>query len=403
MKQNPCPIPLPDFSRELLAWYDAGHRDLPWRENPTPYRVWISEIMLQQTRAEAVKPYFARFLSALPDVPSLAACPPDALNKLWEGLGYYSRAANLQKAAGILTRDYQGALPRDYRALLSLPGIGTYTAGAIAAIAYGLPEPAVDGNVLRVLARLTGDSRNILLPAVKRDYEDAIRAVIPTDRPGDYDQALIELGATLCGPNTAPDCSACPLRTHCAAHRSGRETELPVREKPKPKKHCRYTVLVITDGSHILLHRRDPAGLLAGLYEFPMANGWLDTEGAVREAQALGLVTDAIRHGNDGNHVFTHLVWEMQSYVVTIPAGALPADVPLALGFPHDDGASDAVSAPRTLGDEQPQAQPPIFPRRVLMPDPAGTYVFASPAGLADRYAIPSAHDAFQPFGATVG
>ena len=204
---------LGDIVEPLLAWYDAHARVLPWREHPAPYRVWVSEIMLQQTRVEAVKPYFERFMTALPTIRDLAEAPEDVILKLWEGLGYYNRVRNMQKAAQKLVAEYDGQMPADFDAILELPGVGSYTAGAIASIAFGLPYPAVDGNVLRVLSRIEKSYDDILKQSVKRRFEQEVKAVIPADRAGDFSQSLIELGAIVCVPNGAPRCGECPLAT----------------------------------------------------------------------------------------------------------------------------------------------------------------------------------------------
>ncbi len=365
------PIILPSFSRPLLAWYDACRRPLPWRLDPTPYRVWVSEIMLQQTRVEAVKPYFARFTAELPTVRDLAACNPERLNKLWEGLGYYSRVRNLQKAAKIVVETYGGELPRDPAALLKLPGIGSYTAGAIASFAFGIPAPAVDGNVLRVLARVTADERNILDPAVKKDYEVTVMAAIPADRPGDYNQALIEVGATVCGPNLPPDCAACPLANVCRAHQEGKTARIPYREKKKPRREEHKTVLVIRDGAHTLLHHRPEKGLLAGLYEFPMIDVSADESAVLAYVRSLGLEPLRLSPLPAAKHVFTHIEWHMTGYAITVADASCPANTPLALKrkTPNNPGATPSLEASAT-----------------------GDFVFADTVALSKTYAIPSAH-----------
>ncbi len=365
---------LVDFVQPLLLWYDTNKRDLPWRREPTPYRVWVSEIMLQQTRVEAVKPYFARFMQALPTVEALASCDPERLNKLWEGLGYYSRVRNMQKAAQVIVCDYGGVIPADYEALLALPGIGSYTAGAVASFAYGRPEPAVDGNVLRVLARVTADARNVLDPAVKRDYEAAVRAAIPQDRAGDYNQALIELGATVCGPNLAPDCAACPLATVCRARAEGKQEELPHREKKKARRVEEKTILLIRDGGHTLVHRRPPTGLLAGLYEFPSCEGHICESEVLARVRALGLEPLRMSPLCDAKHIFTHIEWRMKGWVITVADAALPANTPLA----QDPCEAEKTGAPSALG-----------------PRDGGAYIFADNTALKDTYAVPSAYGAY--------
>ena len=311
---------LPSLTAPLLAWYRAAGRPLPWREGRTPYHVWISEIMLQQTRIEAVIPYYHRFLAAFPTVAALAAADEERLLKLWEGLGYYSRARNLKRAAEVIVRDYGGELPRDPVALRRLPGIGDYTAGAIASIAYGIPVPAVDGNVLRVLARLTADSRDVLSPAFRREATAALAALYPT-APGDataMTEALMELGETVCIPNGAPHCDACPLRDLCRAREEGRTAELPFRAKRTARTVERRTVLLLTLRGRVGIFRRPPEGLLGGLWEFPSADGTLP-EAEVRELLAgWGLTPTAIRRGPDAKHIFTHREWHMTSYLIEL-------------------------------------------------------------------------------------
>ncbi len=363
-------IRLADFAHPLLAWYDAHRRDLPWRTRPSPYRVWVSEIMLQQTRVEAVKPYFARFIEALPTVEALASCDPERLNKLWEGLGYYSRVRNMQKAAVRIINEYGGEIPADYEALLGLPGIGSYTAGAIASFAYGLPAAAVDGNVLRVLARVTADERNILDPVVKRDYEAAVRAVIPQERAGDYNQALIEVGATVCGPNQPPICDACPLAPWCEARRKGKTESIPVRAGKKPRRVEEKTVLLIRDGAHTLVRRRPPEGLLAGLYEFPSLAGHATDAEVLAYVRSLGLEPLRMASLADAKHVFTHIEWQMHGRVITVADAALPVNTALAV---VQRDAEKHGTAPSLAAAED------------------GDFVFADIAALADVYAVPSA------------
>lgn len=315
------PAPLEQIAPPLLAWYRACGRKLPWRSDPTPYRVWVSEIMLQQTRVETVKPYFARFIEALPTVKDLAEAPEEQLLKLWEGLGYYSRVRNMQKAAQQVMRDYGGALPRDRDALLSLCGIGSYTAGAISAFAFGLPEPAVDGNVLRVVARLTAIDRNILEPSVKSEFESYVRAVIPTDAAGDFGQALIELGALVCLPGrTESSCGDCPLADLCRARAQGLTGILPVRYKMQTKKEENRTVLLICDqnGDRVLLQKRPDKGLLAGLWQYPNELGHLSPEQAAQTVREMGAEVLAAEPLPAAKHVFTHLIWHMIGYRVTV-------------------------------------------------------------------------------------
>ena len=296
----------------LLQWFAANRRDLPWRRDRVPYHVWVSEIMLQQTRVEAVKPYYARFLAALPDIPALAGCDPDTLMKLWEGLGYYSRVRNLQKAAREILERHGGEFPRSYDEIRALSGIGDYTAGAIASICFGCPEPAVDGNVLRVLTRLTGDSRCTDDQAVKRDIREQLRAVYRRcEDCGMLTQALMELGATVCVPNGAPHCESCPLRETCEARRTGTETEFPVRKTKKARRIEEYTVLILRCGDRIAVQKRPETGLLAGLWELPHLDGKLDAQGTLDRIADWGAGLCEMRSLRQKKHIFTHIEWHM--------------------------------------------------------------------------------------------
>ena len=253
-----------NISPALLNWFYANHRILPFRSDPTPYHVWLSEIMLQQTRVSAALPYYERFLAALPDIPALAACEEEKLHKLWEGLGYYSRVRNLQKAAKIVCEQYGGELPADYDALRALPGIGDYTAGAIASISFGLPVPAVDGNVLRVFSRLYNDDGLITDPKVKRAFTARVMEHQPPAAPGDYNQALMELGALVCVPNGAPLCEQCPLAHLCQARAAGTALSLPRKAAPKARRIEPVTLAVVRSPAGVLLQQRPEKGLLAG-------------------------------------------------------------------------------------------------------------------------------------------
>ncbi len=301
----------------LLAWYEQSKRDLPWRHTKDPYRIWISEIMLQQTRVEAVKPYYARFLEALPDVRALAEVPEERLMKLWEGLGYYSRARNLQRAAKTVVEQYGGEMPADEDALRSLCGIGAYTAGAIASIAFDIPAPAVDGNVLRVLSRVFGCYDDIALEATKQKWSRELRPYIPREA-GSFTQALIELGATVCVPNGEAKCGGCPLRPWCAAANNGLIDELPVRSAKKPRRVEEMTVLLIRDGSRTALRKRPAKGLLAGLYELPNLPGHIGEQELPEVIRSLGFEPLRIQPLEPAKHIFTHIEWHMIAYSVQI-------------------------------------------------------------------------------------
>lgn len=302
----------------LLQWYDGHARILPWRENPTPYRVWVSEIMLQQTRVEAVKPYFERFMKKLPELEDLAKAGEETLLKLWEGLGYYNRVRNMQKAALTVMEKYDGKIPADYEALLTLSGIGHYTAGAVASIAYGIPVPAVDGNVLRVIMRITADDSDIMKQSVKNTLEGKLLKIMPQNRAGDFNQALMELGATVCVPNGMAKCAECPLCHLCEAEKKEIVMELPKKTPKKPRKLENKTVLVIMDGNKAIIRKRPSKGLLAGLYEFPSLKGHAAAEEVLEYVKELGLSPIRIQRIGDSKHIFSHIEWNMIGYVVRV-------------------------------------------------------------------------------------
>ena len=306
------------IARPLLAWYDIGRRILPWREEPTPYHVWLSEIMLQQTRVEAVKPYYDRFLQELPDIASLAAVDEEKLLKLWEGLGYYNRARNLKKSAMQIVAEYGGEMPADYDKLIKLSGIGSYTAGAIASIAFGQAVPAVDGNVLRVLSRLRTDDRDILDAKVRKSIEEELNGIIPKDRPGDFNQALMELGATVCVPNGSPKCGECPWKELCQAKIQDRISEYPKKAPKKPRSVEKKTILVIQHGHMIALRKRPERGLLAGMYEFPSMEGHQREEQVLAYLRESGVVPLRIRKLEPAKHIFTHKEWHMTGYLIRV-------------------------------------------------------------------------------------
>lgn len=312
------PFDLTILIEPLLNWFKDHARVLPWRNEPTPYRVWVSEIMLQQTRVEAVKPYFDRFLKELPDVAALSDCPEEKLLKLWEGLGYYNRVRNMQIAAQTVMENYHGELPADYEALTKLKGIGHYTAGAIASIAFGIPVPAVDGNVLRVISRVTEDDADIMKASVRTAMEQDLLEIMPENRAGAFNQALMELGATVCLPNGAPLCEACPWKELCRAQKSGRWRELPVKSKAKARRIEEKTVLVIKAEDKVLLHKRANKGLLAGLYEFPNVEGHLKEEEVIIYLKKMGLSPIRLKKLEDSRHIFSHIEWHMTGYAVQI-------------------------------------------------------------------------------------
>lgn len=334
----------------LLAWYDKHKRRLPWREDPTPYHIWLSEIMLQQTRVEAVKGYYARFLKQLPSIEALARAEEDVLLKLWEGLGYYNRVRNLQKAALQIVEEHHGQMPENYEDILNLKGVGSYTAGAISSIAFGKPYPAVDGNVLRVLSRIRMDDRDIASSAVKASVEVELKDVIPLDRPGDFNQAMMEIGATVCLPNGEPKCEQCPLSQLCKAYQNQCMLDYPKKAPKKGRVIEEKTVLILLDEDKVALHKRPEKGLLAGLFEFPMLEGHQKKSAVLKYLKALGLETIRITPLREAKHIFSHKEWHMIGYQVRV----------------------DELS-------------------KVEVPD----WIFASPGMTQEKYPIPSAFSAY--------
>ena len=310
--------PLSQLPIPLLGWYQTHARDLPWRREVTPYRVWVSEIMLQQTRVAAVVGYFTRFLEAFPTVQALAEAPEDQLMKLWQGLGYYSRARNLQKAARQIVDQFGGAFPSTYQDLRSLAGVGEYTAAAIASIAFGQPVPAVDGNLLRVAARVMGDDTDITTTQGKRHFTQALQGVIPTDFPGKFNQAMMDLGAMVCLPNGAPLCEECPAQDFCVAQREGTAQTLPVRPAKKPRRVEEREVFLLFHQGKVALRRRPAKGLLAGLWEYP--NELAPAQDALA---AWGLAGEPAFAGT-GTHIFTHVEWRMTALRCALEEDTLP-------------------------------------------------------------------------------
>ena len=307
-------LPIP-----LLAWYQDNARDLPWRREVTAYRVWVSEIMLQQTRVAAVLGYFARFMEAFPTVADLAAAPEEQLMKLWQGLGYYSRARNLQKAAKQIMTEFDGVFPTEYKDLRRLAGVGEYTAAAIASIAYGQPLPAVDGNLLRVTARVLGDGTDITSGKGKKHFTELLQAVMPLEQPGRFNQAMMDLGATVCLPNGAPLCERCPARDFCVARAQDRTGSLPVRPEKKPRRIEARTVYFFTNQGRVALRQRPGKGLLAGLWEYPNT---LEAEGDPLPAWGFSGVEP--QFAGTGKHIFTHVEWHMTALRCELPEDALP-------------------------------------------------------------------------------
>lgn len=403
---------LDDFDLEplaepLLYWFTGHARVLPWREQPTPYRVWVSEIMLQQTRVEAVKPYFERFTTALPDVAALAVCPEDALLKLWEGLGYYNRVRNMQKAAVQVMEEYAGVIPADYESLLKLKGIGHYTAGAVASIAYGIPVPAVDGNVLRVITRVTADDTDIMKQSFRNKMEDALRVVMTGDSLGEmevfkglpgrkmlqskvrdgnlagaFNQALMELGATVCVPNGAPLCEECPWKGLCLAKAQGRIGELPVKKKAKARKIERRTVLIIRDGDKVAIRKRPDKGLLAGLYELPNIEGSLDGEEVLSLVKQMHFVPIRIKKLDEAKHIFSHIEWHMNGYAILVEEEGLAE-------------TTRGISANESFAGTQAEASGEVPAQTAEGNEPDAELVFVDAEDADARYAIPAAFAAY--------
>lgn len=299
----------------LLPWYAQNARQLPWRQDKEPYHIWLSEIMLQQTRVEAVKGYYQRFLQQLPDIAALAAASENQLLKLWEGLGYYTRVRNLQKAAQVIMTQYNGIFPQSYQDILALPGIGAYTAGAIASICFDQPTPAVDGNVLRVISRITEHFGNVLSPAVKKEITENLAAVYPKGAQAyTFNQSLMELGATVCLPNGAPKCDVCPMQQGCMAYRNESWDVLPQKEAKQKRRVEQKTVFVLQCGQHKAVEKRAATGLLAGLWQFPNVDGTLNVQQALDLASAWGVQPLTVEKVVPGKHIFTHVEWHMVCY-----------------------------------------------------------------------------------------
>ena len=374
----------------LLRWFHSEKRALPWREEPTPYRVWVSEIMLQQTRVEAVKPYFERFVAALPDVRALARADEDTLMKLWEGLGYYSRARHLQSAARLICSDHGGEIPARFDDLLALPGIGRYTAGAIASIAFGERRPAVDGNVLRVIMRLLACPADILKESTKRAVEEALITRLPEDA-GNFNQALMELGALICLPRGAAHCPSCPLERLCLAKEANLQAELPQKTPPKRRRTEKLTIFLLAKNGKIALEKRPAQGLLAGLWGFPAMEGHLKKKEAEEALQAIGLIPAKLHALPTAQHIFSHITWQMVGWRVELAE-------PLSEG-----GTSVPTSAPASSESTTPNA----LPKSLLLQEAASPYdiqkkkpllLWATAQEIADTYSVPAAYRSYFPY-----
>jgi A/G-specific adenine glycosylase len=312
-------IDIASFQNDLISWFKREQRELPWRKDRDPYKVWVSEIMLQQTRVDTVIPYFNRFLEWFPTLEDLAAAEEEKILKAWEGLGYYSRVRNLQSAVKEVQEKYNGIVPNNPEDISSLKGVGPYTAGAILSIAYGIPEPAVDGNVMRVLARILSIWEDIAKPATRKVFEQAVRRLISQTDPSSFNQALMELGALICTP-TSPSCLLCPVREHCRGFYEGTQNELPIKSKKTKQKQVQIAAFFLTDkDGKILIHKRPNQGLLANLWEFPNVEIDFALQNEKRQlsglsADTLGVEIESIKRMGQIQHVFSHLIWNIDAY-----------------------------------------------------------------------------------------
>ena len=374
----------------LLRWFHSEKRALPWREEPTPYRVWVSEIMLQQTRVEAVKPYFERFVAALPDVRALARADEDTLMKLWEGLGYYSRARHLQSAARLICSDHGGEIPARFDDLLALPGIGRYTAGAVASIAFGERHPAVDGNVLRVIMRLLVCPADILKESTKRAVEEALITRLP-ENAGDFNQALMELGALVCLPRGAARCPSCPLERLCLAKEANLQAELPQKTPPKRRRTEKLTIFLLSKNGKIALKKRPSQGLLAGLWAFPAMEGHLKKKEAEEALQAIGLIPAKLHALPAAQHIFSHITWQMVGWHVELAEAS------------SDEPSAATKSSPASTEAIKANAQDaPLRLHEATAPYDAQTktppLLWATAQEIADIYSVPAAYRSYFPY-----
>lgn len=340
------------INQPLLAWYQENKRNLPWRDEPSPYHVWVSEIMLQQTRVEAVKTYYYRFMNALPDIKSLANAKEDQLLKLWEGLGYYNRVRNMKKAAIMVEEEYGGRLPDSYEELQKLPGIGRYTAGAIASIAYARPVASVDGNLLRVAMRLAACDKDIARDSVKKEVEKVLTNAMDQEHPGEWNQALMDLGATICIPKGKPHCEICPLKRNCLAREKGLEEKFPVKNTRIKKTSKEYSVIVFRWRDRYAIEQRPEQGLLSSLWQFPMIEGKITPGQLDQILEYYGLDYEMVLLG-EAKHVFSHIVWKMNGFLVEIsPENELPDALKtfaFPLSFIQNSSAGEKVDFTRLL------------------------------------------------------
>lgn len=367
------------MTRDLLNWYDHSRRILPWREDPTPYHVWVSEIMLQQTRVETVIDYYQRFMVRFPDIQALAAAGEDDYLKAWEGLGYYSRVRNLHRAAEVIMNDYGGHMPDSSGELRKLPGIGPYTSAAIASIAFGEPVPAIDGNLLRIFARVSLYEENIKASAAAKAAGIFYQSLMPAHRSGDFNQALMDLGAMICRPGTQVQCADCPWHASCRAFGQSAAERLPVMPERQKRRREQRTILLIHDSQSALLHKRPRKGLLAGLYEFPGGEGSLTEDEALTAARRLGVTPLHIRKLPPARHLFSHIEWDMTGYEIRIDELAHIDRVENKIheNVPNRNDGSNRTDSRKAEGD---------FGKG---------YFLAAKEELTGRYSIPSAFSAY--------
>lgn len=301
----------------IIDWYQKNKRELPWRKEKNPYHIWISEIMLQQTRIEAVKQYYERFLKQIPTIQDLAEIEEEKLLKLWEGLGYYNRARNLKKAAQVMQERYKGRMPKHYKELIELPGIGEYTAGAISSIAYDEPVPAVDGNVLRVVSRVVGSKKDVLENKTKKEFAQKLQEIMPK-QAGDFNEGLMELGELICIPNGEPLCEKCPLKEICVAKNEKLTEVIPVRNQKIKRKKEEKTVFLLESKGKIAIRKRDKTGLLANMYEFPNTDKKLKKNELETVLQNWGLTGNQVEKIGTHHHIFSHIEWDMIGYKIQV-------------------------------------------------------------------------------------
>jgi len=314
-----------EFTTELTRWFRENQRDLPWRKDKEPYHVWVSEIMLQQTRVEAVREYYLRFMKELPTVSDLAAADEETLLKLWQGLGYYNRIRNMHKAAETVVGELCGEFPKTFEGIRGLCGIGDYTAGAIGSICFDLRVPAVDGNVLRVMSRILEDGSDIKAVGTKKQIGSVLQELYPASDCGDFTQGLIELGALICVPNGQPKCDDCPVAEFCKAREHGTQMQYPVKSEKKPRKVIQKAVFVLRcvdeEGrERYAVRKRPKSGLLAGLYEFPNVDveRELTLDEAIAVAEDWGCVPMHLTRSSEFKHIFTHVEWDMKGYYLDV-------------------------------------------------------------------------------------